>query len=260
MSRPLITRVDPHLHAGSSACSSLTDEQAVRWFEEHPEYAVVVSDHMTWNFYDRMVGATLRDRALFAIEITVDDLYDLVLLTPELAAFSALLPEAGSGCTSYREPPISVFADPRVLVVFAHPPYRRGRQGRPDAADWPAWLLAAPVDFLEFNAARYLATSPRVGSPAEDQLRHLDGYLRSLRDTFFPHARFLVGSDCHSRERLGTTFAALDSPATSPAEAWRSLRDGSYYGHLGIVGHGAWRVDPHQGLGDRIPAHLVKDH
>jgi hypothetical protein len=242
-----ITRVDPHLHAGASACSSLTDEQALSWFEENPDYAVVVSDHMTWRFYELPRARLLLERALFAVEITIEGLYDFLLLTSELAAFDRLLPEASPSQLTYRKPPLGVLADPRVLVVFAHPP-QPGALGR----SWPRWMNGLPVDFLEFNAARYdgvaRASALRRRRSADQAMEELHNRLQDLREKHFDQARFLVGSDSHGPDRLGTTYAALHTPAANGAEVWRALLDGRFTGYLGVPGEGTWTIDPVKGL------------
>lgn len=236
-----LTRVDPHVHAAASSCSHLTDDELLLWFREHPEYAVVVTDHMTWRFYESPGARPFLQRAIYALEVTVENRYDFVLLTADLDALRGLLPGASSRERTFHQPPREIFADPRVLVTFAHPP----QPGPRNEASWPNWLAGLPVDFLEFNAARCQgAWRPvRPGGATDTLVIELDEHLQRLRDELFPEARFIVGSDSHSAEQLGTSYLELATPCRDGREAWERLQAGSFTGRLGLQGR-SYTVDP----------------
>ena len=82
--------LDPHVHAGASACSILTDKQAETWFDANPQFVVCVSDHMSWEFYDQRWARGHAGDALFATEITVARTHDFVLMTYDPRAFADL--------------------------------------------------------------------------------------------------------------------------------------------------------------------------
>jgi len=228
----------------------LSDEELCDWFDAHPEFIPCVSDHMTWEFYETH-WALARSREadmLFATEITVGGVYDFVLMTYDLGALAALRPS--STPTAGRH--LDAFADSRILVTFAHPPLWDGGRGE----SWRDWLRQIPVDFLEYNAIRLLPSPYSLGRAgtrgaasgpgsalAEDNSRLLE-----LRDDLFPHARFVVGSDSHQPDRLGTTYLEFAAPVASGREAWERLREGAFSGRLSLDGLGDFRVDPETGL------------
>ncbi len=254
--------LDPHVHASASSCSILSDKKLFAWFDAHPEFLPCVSDHMTWEFY-KTDWARTRARAgdiLFGTEITLGGVYDFVLLTHDLAAFAESgCPAAGKGTASPAaagfgslDGHLQLFADPRVLVTFAHPPLWSARRG----SSWRDWLRQVPVDFLEYNAIRLLPSSfslrkggglGRAGN-VDPGLLDDNEQLLELRDGLFPHARFIVGSDSHQPDRLGTTYIEFEAPVAGGREAWERLREGAFRGRLDLDGLGSFRIYPDSGL------------
>lgn len=147
----------------------------------------------------------------------------------------------------------AVFADPRVLVTFAHP--HLFGVGLP--SDMPGWLLDMPVDFLECNMTR-LATHPRLGASRSTAgvaaaVRDSAERLGRLRDECFPGSRFVVGSDAHDPQSLGRTYLRLNSPSAQAAGVWRAMQRGDFLGHLEVRGIG-FTVHPERGLEGAVPA------
>ena len=254
--------LDPHVHASASPCSVLGDRELCAWFDTHPQFLPCVSDHMTWEFYetDWAVARAYGGDILFGTEITLGGVYDFVLLTHDLSAFTEL-GHSGSGkgtaspagsAPGSLDGQLRLFADPRVLVTFAHPPLWSARRG----TSWRDWLRQVPVDFLEYNAIRLLPSSFSLrrsngrGSSGELDPGLLDDneQLLELRDGLFPDARFIVGSDSHQPDRLGTTYVEFDLPVVGGRDAWDRLRKGAFRGKLDLDGLGSFRIDPDSGL------------
>jgi hypothetical protein len=244
---PLLTRIDPHVHAGASACARLTDEQLLAWFDQHPEYVIVVSDHMAWGFYRRPELLLSTGRVLYSVEMTIADRFDFLLLALDPSVLGWLESIAMREGTHPARPPMDLFSDPRVLVTFAHPPLfdKRSFAGLPD------WLLELPVDLLEYNMAR-LATHPRLGASSAAHsvpavLEEASERLRRLRAEAFPGSLFVVGSDAHDSASLGRTYLELKTACADAGDAWATMKKGDYVGHLEIRGI-VFSIDPWDGL------------
>jgi hypothetical protein len=212
---------------------------------------------------------------MFATEITLGRTHDFLLMTYDLHAFIDLSRTAAQisqgrlawnvrGGFSRRNPrllraapavsdaaireQLLIFADPRVLVTFAHPPlWSLGPRAEPD------WLAHVPVDFLEYNAVRLAPNAFGHGVGGADLRRAVaedNRRLLKLRDRLFPDARFIVGSDSHQPDRLGTTYVEFDGPVTTGREAWDRLRAGTFEGVLRIDGLGCVAVDTERGMLD----------
>ena len=235
------------MHAGASDCARLTDQQLLDWFDRHPEYVIVVSDHMAWDFYRRPELVSHAARTLYSVEMTIADRFDFLLLALDSSVFDRLESIVANEGPRPSRPPMDLFSDPRVLVTFAHPPLFETRS----SARLPDWLLGLPVDLLEYNMAR-LATHPRLGanstaSGVPAALEDASERLRKLRADAFPRSRFVVGSDAHDSASLGCTYLELKKPCVDAAEAWECMRQGDYTGHLEIRGV-TFSIDPWDGL------------
>jgi hypothetical protein len=246
-SGPLLTKIDPHVHGGASACARMADEELLAWFDQHPEYAVVVSDHMAWDFYRRPELLSCVARSLYSVELTVADRFDFLLLATDLSVFDRLRSDTVIDSPRLSRPPMDLFGDPRVLVTFAHPPVFDTRA----FAALPDWLLELPVDLLEYNMAR-LSVHPRLGATTTSSgvpaaLEDASDRLRKLRAEVFPRSRFVVGSDAHDSWSLGRTYLELTTACVDAAAVWEGVRRGDYVGHLEIRGV-TFSVDPWEGL------------
>jgi hypothetical protein len=217
---------------------------------------------MTWEFYetDWAVARAHAGDILFGTEITLGGVYDFVLLTHDLSAFTELgRSGAGKGTASPAgtgpgslDGQLQLFADPRVLVTFAHPPLWSARRG----SSWRDWLRQVPVDFLEYNAIRLLPSSFSLRRSSErgdsggldPGLLDDNEQLLGLRNSLFPHARFIVGSDSHQPDRLGTTYIEFDSPVVGGRDAWNRLREGAFRGRLDLDDLGSFQIDSDSGL------------
>lgn len=246
-SGPLLTRIDPHVHAGASACARLTDDELLAWFDQHPEYAIVVSDHMAVGFYRRSELLSCARRVLYSVEMTIADRFDFLLLSLDPCVLDRLESINMHEGPRPLRPPMDLFGDPRVLVTFAHPPLfdTRPFSGLPD------WLLELPVDLLEYNMAR-LAVHPRLGASGTASgvpavLEDASERLRRLRAEVFPGSRFVVGSDAHNSSSLGRTYLELNTACGDAGEVWEMMKRGDYIGHLEIRG-ATFSIDPWDGL------------
>jgi hypothetical protein len=209
--------LDPHIHAGASECSRLTDEQLVAFFLEHPDFVPIVSDHMSMLWYDKYVGPgkTFRDdECLFAIEIsTWEPWTDLLLISYDRSALEPFKPFISKQGRWFKPcPPLKLLDDPRIIVVWAHPE---------EAV--PTWLHNVPVDFLEFNSA-HMSLS-HVGEETAGKV------VQNYHDKFFPATRFIVGSDSHQEWTLGRTFIEFDHEVNTGREAWQAVKDGKFTCH-----------------------------
>lgn len=233
----------------------MTDEDLLDWFERNPEFAVVVSDHMAWDFYRRPEVLASTGRVLFSTEITLAGRFDFLLVAADPTVFdrweaiaAGSLPRPRLGFGDPRDAAIAdVFADARVLVTFAHP--HLFGVGQPK--DMPEWLLDVPVDFLEYNMNR-LAMHPRLGANRSTAgvgaaLEDAADRLRRLRDQYFPGSRFVVGSDAHELRSLGRTYLELHTPCADAGEVWRAIEQGDFVGRLEVRGVG-FAVHPERGL------------
>ncbi|MHB0979527.1 MAG: hypothetical protein ACYC5Q_05510 [Thermoleophilia bacterium] len=159
----------------------MTDEELLGWFDQHPECAIVASDHMAWGLYRRPELLSSAGRVLYSVEMTIAGRFDFLLLALDSSMLdwpASITAREGRRLT---RPPMDLLSDSRVLVTFAHPPLFDTRP----SAGLPDWLLELPVGLLEYNMAR-LAVYPRLGagsaaSGVRAALEHASERLRWLR-------------------------------------------------------------------------------
>jgi hypothetical protein len=209
-------RMDIHVHGQDSKCSRTPDAWLLGWFAGRQDYVPVVSNHMSCRFpviYEDMLGS---GRSLYAMEYSVlgpattapgfGDIYDLLLFTYDLDAFSKLdLSERYAVL-----PPLETMLDPRVIVVWAHP-----------EGTAPAWMDISPPDYLELN-------SIRLGWQSAVYDRKLQEIVKDVSIRWNREIRFTVGSDSHQTDRIGFTYLQLDDDVETGREAWEALRDGRF--------------------------------